>query len=41
MDIATASAFIVMIFTIMIGCVWFLRSQRQLQQEEYYASFEV
>lgn len=41
MDIATAAALIIMALTLIVGCVWFLRNQRQLSQEEYYNSFEV
>jgi len=41
MDIATAIGLIVMGFTVLIGCVWFLRKQREEEQQEYYASFEV
>ena len=41
MDIATAIALIVMGFTVLVGCVWYLRKQRIEEEKEYYASFEV
>ena len=41
MDIATGAALIIMGFTIVIGCIWFLRRTIREEQEEYYVSFEI
>ena len=41
MDIGTGAALIIMACTILIGCLWWIRNERQQEQVEYYASFEV